>query len=219
MIVDSLITGVQKYFSTLSVDSIFGDSKVSLILAESGGIYSGRQVSIFRDDELFSENVLELDATESVTVNTSKRTLKHESESHQVFIDGTKVDPTRITVVAHIDSTKMGVLEKFSQPNAWMYFLHTKSMGGSIPELGYYTDAKLYHILTVVSTDIGYKNTIKVQIELEEVLLYERQIASKYKVKQTNKVSGDGTAVSKGGDKTFKDHFESGTDLVLSIFR
>ena len=192
MVVDSLITSVSKYFSTLSVDSIFGDSKVSLIIPRD---YDDVGSTAFEDSERDNvEYVLELDATESISVNNSKRSLKHESESNSVFVDGVKVNPTRVTIVCHIDQTKLGLLEKFSKPNIYMHLLHTKPMGGSVQEIGYYADAKMYHILTFVTTDIGYKNTVKVQIELEEILLYKIGITSRTRVRQTNGVSGDGTS-------------------------
>jgi len=182
MIVNSLIASVKKYFSTLSVDSLYGESKITLILANS--------------DKTAEGNILEIDATESINLGISKSVIKHSAESSKVFFDGAKMNNNRMTIVGHIDSIKTSDLEKFSQVNAWMYVLYTKEMGGSIAEVGMYENSKLYHILSSNITDTGFNNTVKIQLEMEEVVLYKYKLSYKFGVKQTNPVSGNG----KGGE-------------------
>ena len=45
-------------------------------------------------------------------------------------------------------------------------------------------------------TDTGFNNTVKIQLEMEEVVLYDYELSYKFGVKQTNPVSGNG----KGGE-------------------
>ncbi len=213
MIVDSLITGVKKYFTTLDVKNFFGDEKVSLVLADKDGkmIASPKKKlsmpknlddvkalyeQITEEEKPVEEDmsVIELNATESITANLSKKTIEHPAETSRVYFDGARMNPTRMTIIAHVDKQKLPNLQTFVGLDKWMYVLHSKEMGGSISEIGFYENSKLYYIVSLNILDNGFKNTTKVQLEMREALLYDVNVSYQYGIKQTNNLTGNGKA-------------------------
>lgn len=198
MIINTLITGVKKYFTSLSVDSLWGYKKVSLIEADENKIPTGLELVV--------------DATTNVSVNVSKSLMQHSSESKKVYMDGTKINPVRMTITGHVETTKLADLQRLANDDKWMYVSMTKDMGGSFISMKQnmqtqikrvasavglasdtgtqvYSDSKLYVIHSLQMQDEGFINTVAVTIELTEVVLFEYDMQYKYGVKQ-NKGAG-----------------------------
>lgn len=198
MIVDTLITGVKKYFTSLSVDSLWGYKKISLLEADENKMPTGVEV--------------EIDATESVVANISKNLIQHSSESKKVYMDGTKINPIKMTITGHIETTKLADIQSFASDDKWMYVSMTKDIGGSHMAMSasyqsqigrltslvgitddsasqVFTDSKLYVIQNLQIEDEGFINTVQVTIDLVEVVLFEYDVQYKYGVKQ-NKGAG-----------------------------
>ena len=198
MIINTLITGVKKYFTSLSVDSLWGYKKVSLIEADENKIPTGLELVV--------------DATTNVSVNVSKSLMQHSSESKKVYMDGTKINPVKMTITGHVETTKLADLQRLANDDKWMYVSMTKDMGGSFMSMKQnmqtqikrvasavglasdagtqiYSDSKLYVIHSLQMQDDGFINTVAVTIELTEVVLFEYDMQYKYGVKQ-NKGAG-----------------------------
>lgn len=198
MIVNTLITGVKKYFTSLSVDSLWGYKKVSLLEADENKVPTGLELVI--------------DATSNVSVSVTKSLMQHSSESKKVYMDGTKINPVKITITGHVETTKLAELQSLAKDDRWMYVSMTKDMGGSLMSMKQnmqtqlkrvvsavglasdepshiYSDSKLYVINNLQMQDEGFINTVAVTIELVEVVLFEYDMQYKYGVKQ-NKGSG-----------------------------
>lgn len=198
MIINTLITGVKKYFTSLSVDSLWGYKKVSLLEADDNKIPTGLEIVI--------------DATTNVSVSISKSLMQHSSESKKVYMDGTKINPVKMTISGHIETTKLADIQRLANDDKWMYVSMTKDMGGSfmsmkqnmqtqikrvVASVGLasdnasqiYSDSKLYVISNLQLQDDGFINTVAVTIDLTEVVLFEYDMQYKYGVKQ-NKGAG-----------------------------
>lgn len=201
MIVNSLITGVTKYFSSLSVPSMYGTKKVSLFLADERKVLTGESI--------------EIDATESIALNIAITPMQHQAESQKVFIDGSVKQPNKMVIIGHMDSKKLINIQNYANVNQWMYVLHSKNMGGAIPHVSYMGGSRLYVITNLDIQDEGFSNTCRVQITLTEAVTYEYGLTYKVGVKQTNSVSGDGTA-DKKGELRYDNQFESGSDVFTS---
>lgn len=199
MIVNSLITGITKYFSSLSVPSLYGTKKVSLFLADDRKVLTGES--------------LEIDATESIALNISLTPMQHQAESQQVFIDGSVKQPNKMVIVGHMDSKKLINIQNYANVDQWMYVLHSKYMGGTIPHVTYMGGSRLYTITNLDIQDEGFVNTCRVQITLTEAVTYEYGLTYKAgEVKQTNSISGDGKS-DKKGEIRYDKQFESGSDV------
>ncbi|MGL5717665.1 MAG: hypothetical protein ACRCX2_31930 [Paraclostridium sp.] len=196
MIVNSLITSVAKYFSTLSVPNMYGISKVALVLEEDVGLRSALL------GPLDQNSFLELDATETVTLNMANTPLSHPSESREVYTDSIMRQPNKMVISATVDSTKLMKLQLFASPDKIMYVIHHKNMGGAIPKFGYAGGAKLYSITNLDIMDEGFINTAKVNITLSEVVFYQYERYFKYGYKQ----SSSGASGNVGG--ITKEEFE-----------
>lgn len=178
MIVKSLITSVAKYISTLSVPNMYGISKVALVLEEDVGMRSALL------GPLSSNSFLELDATETVTLNVANTPMSHPSESREVYTDSIVRQPNKMVITAHVDASKLMKLQLFASPDKIMYVIHHKNMGGAIPKFGYAGGAKLYAITNLDILDEGFINTTKVSITLSEVIFYQYERYFKYGYKQ-----------------------------------
>lgn len=214
MIIDTLITSVSKYFTTLSVDSLWGYKKVSLMEADDNKMPTGLELTI--------------DATTSAVVTINKSLMQHSSEGKKVYMDGTKINPTKMTLSGHIETSKLLELQRMANDDVWMYVSMTKDMGGSVlsmsrgsqPQLSRlvdavgmladegvqtYADSKLYVIQNLSITDDGFINTVEVSIDLTEVVMFEYDLQYKYGVKQNKggkgKVQSAGTQIEKDEPK------------------
>lgn len=207
MIVDTIIGSVKKYFTSLSVDSTWGYTKVALIEADNSKLPTGASVII--------------DATTTLNLTVSKQVMQHASESKKVYMDGAKINPNKISISGHIETTKLAEIERLAGDDVWMYVSHTKDMGGAYYSAGggnpltisnvvdtvrdpigavkdtfgfgdgdsasVYTDCKLYTITSLSLSDTGFMNTVAVTIDLIEVVLFEYDIQYKYGTNTTNK--------------------------------
>lgn len=199
MEIKTAITSIQKYFTSYSVDSLWGYKKVSLVRADDSKIPTGYELVI--------------DATESVNVSITKSVQSHSSESKKVYMDGTKINPVKMTITGHIDTGKLQELQKLAKDEVWMYVSMTKDMGGSILSMSknrqgqigriigtaesltqcdidgdsgiqMYADSKLYFINELSIDEQGFVNTVLVTINLTEVVLFEYDVDYKYGVRQ-----------------------------------
>ncbi|MGL5717426.1 MAG: hypothetical protein ACRCX7_11095 [Cetobacterium sp.] len=213
MIVNTLITGVKKYFTSLSVDSLWGYKKVSLMEADDNKIPTGIELII--------------DATTSVSTTINKSLMQHSSESKKVYMDGTKINPVKMTINGHIETTKLADIQRLANEDTWMYVSMTKDIGGSfmsmsrdsqqaiprvIGQLGLanesasqiYSDCKLYTIQNLSIGDEGFINTVAISLDLVEVVLFEYDMQYKFGVKQnkgsSGKVQQSGTRIEKDVD-------------------
>lgn len=202
MIINTLISSVKKYFTSLSVDSIWGYKKVSLIEADENKLPTGIELVI--------------DATETVNVSITKSLIQHSAESKKVYMDGTKINPVKMSISGHIEVSKLSDIQRLANDDVWLYVSMTKDMGGSILSMNknrqsqigriidtatsvvdafsgidgesgiqFYADSKLYVIQDLSIEEQGYINTVAVRIELAEVVLFEYDIDYKYGVKQS----------------------------------
>lgn len=226
MIVDTLITGVSKYFTSLSVDSLWGYKKISLIEADENKIPTGLELTI--------------DATSSVNSTINKSLMQHSSESKKVYMDGTKINPVKMTITGHIEVTKLAEIQSLASDDKWMYVSMTKDIGGSYISMSkfgqtqigrvvdtvsglfsdsgegtqIYADCKLYVIQNLSITDEGFINTVAVSIDLVEVVLFEYDLQYKYGVKQSK--GGKGKTQQSGIKRVEKDSdpWETATKLM-----
>lgn len=215
MDIKTAITSVQKYFTSYSVDSLWGYKKVSLVRADDSKIPTGYELII--------------DATESVNVSITKSVQSHASESKKVYMDGTRINPVKMTITGHIDTNKLQELQNMAKDNVWMYVSMTKDMGGSILSMSknrqgqigrvadtveslvssltqcdidgdsgiqMYADSKLYFINELSIDEEGYINTVKVTINLTEVVLFEYDVDYKYGVRQATNEKSQQAVVS-----------------------
>lgn len=201
MIVDTLITSVKKYFTSLSVDSMWGYKKVSLMEADDSKFPTGLEITI--------------DATSSADISISKTLMQHSSESKKVYMDGTRINPVKMTLRGHLDISKLADIQRLASDDKWMYVSMTKDMGGSyvsmsketlkqpqrlLSQLGLsddsasqlYSDSKLYVIQNLSLSDVGYINTVEVTIDLVEVVMFDFDRQYKYGVKQSKGGKGGG---------------------------
>ncbi|MGL6024987.1 MAG: hypothetical protein ACRC0F_10270, partial [Cetobacterium sp.] len=116
MIVDSIISSVTGYFTSLSVSSKWGYPKVTLIEADENKEPTGLSVS--------------LDATEGVSVSISKTLMQHNSENMKVYLDGTRKNPTTMSISATIETTSLMDLQELAKSDTWLWVSHSKDMGG-----------------------------------------------------------------------------------------
>ncbi|MGL5713870.1 MAG: hypothetical protein ACRCX2_12680 [Paraclostridium sp.] len=209
MIVDTLISSVSKYFTSLSVDSIWGYKKVSLMTADDNMVPTGYMLTI--------------DATSNANVTISKSVMQHSSESKKVYMDGTKINPVKMSIAGHIETAKLLELQELASNDIWMYVSMTKDMGGSYlsmspssqkqtgritEQLGLtdnsatqlYADSKLYTITNLTINDDGFINTVSIVIDLMEVVIFDYGIQYKFGVKQ-NKGKGKTQSTSLGKEE------------------
>lgn len=215
MIVDSIISSVVGYFTSLSVSSKWGYPKVTLIEADELKEPTGVSV--------------EIDATESVDLTISKTVISHASETRRVFMDGTKVNPYSVTISGTVDVSKVADLQELASNDTWMWISHSKTMGGMYHNteggnpltlsgmakiisdpmgavngvvndakefLGLpteatdysllYSDCKLYVIRNITVNDSGFMNTVDVSIDLYEVVMFEMDIEKKFGVSNSS---------------------------------
>ena len=79
---NALTTSITKYFTSYSVNSLWGYKKVSLL--EVG-------------DEMVPDGIeLIIDATTEVSSSLTKTVMQHSSESKKVYMDGTKINPIKM---------------------------------------------------------------------------------------------------------------------------
>ena len=199
---DALTTSITKYFTSYSVNSLWGYKKVSLL--EVG-------------DEMVPDGIeLVIDATTEVTSSLTKTVMQHSSESRKVYMDGTKVNPIKMTINGHIETNSLGDLQKLAQDDKWMFVSLSKDISGaalSMPKnkqsqlqmVGamasnavsfftgkkddgkeVYNDCKLYVISGLDIKDNGFINTVEVTIDLTEVVLFEYMLYYKYGVKKAS---------------------------------
>lgn len=207
MIVNSLISSVTKYFSTLTVGSMFGHKKVSLIVAD--------------DNKRPTNTILEIDATQDVGLTKTKTPINIPAESKRVYMDGAMIKPDVISISGDIDKNKLLSIQKLCDEDIWLYVLHSKSMGGSVSDVAYHSDAKLYTIVSLAIHDTGFKNSVSVNINLSEVITYDYDVSYKYGIKQTNPVSGNGKSNPVKPEKNFKGRFgnREGLGGVLDVLK
>lgn len=203
MTINSLITGVKKYFTSLSVDSIWGYKKISLIELNENKIPTGTELVI--------------DATSNIGLSITKEIMQYPSESKKVYMDGTRINPVKMTIEGDIEITKLAQLQDFAADDKWFFVSMTKDIGGSYismeqntlmpigravdrvvdiatslfggdDDIGtqLYADCKPYVISNLNINDEGFINTVNITIELTEVVLFEYDVQYKYGTKQTN---------------------------------
>lgn len=215
MIVNTLIASVSKYFTSLSVDSMWGYKKISLLEADDNKIPNGTEIVI--------------DAATNASVSISKSVMQHSSESKKVYMDGTRINPNKISITGHIETTKLLDIQRIAAADTWMYVSMTKDMGGSMLSMSnssqtqigrlvdtatgllsdtssptqIYADSKLYTIQNLSITDEGFINTVSVTLDLIEVVLFDVDMQYKYGVKQ-NKGNG-GKIQTTGTQKEIKE--------------
>ncbi|MGL5595140.1 MAG: hypothetical protein ACRDDH_14510 [Cetobacterium sp.] len=213
MIVDSIITGVTKYFTSTSVNSLQGYRKISLDLADTNGVINGQS--------------LEIDATTEVNVVINKQVMQHASESKKVYMDGTKINPVKMNITGHISTEKLVDLQRYAEDDKWMYVSMTKDMGGSnlnmtrgtsgnigravgtisdfifgdVGDANVYNNCKLYVISNLSITDEGFKNTVAVDIELTEAVMFASDTRYKFGVKQVDITNGGRASAGSLGNK------------------
>lgn len=196
MRVDTLITGVKDFFTDFSVDSLWGYKKVSLLEIDDVKVPTGFEVVI--------------DATTSVDVTVSKQLMQHSAESKKVYMDGTKQNPTKMSIVGHIDTSKLADIQRMADDDVWMFVSMTKDIGGSSVSMTrfgqtsvgsaidtvksvfssdeaptqLYTDCKPYIIQNLSIKDDGFVNTVEVAIELIEVVMFDYDLQYKFGVKK-----------------------------------
>ncbi|MGL5051241.1 MAG: hypothetical protein ACRC6E_11560 [Fusobacteriaceae bacterium] len=73
-----------------------------------------------------------IDATSSIEVSISKSVINHASESRKVYLDGTKINPVKMSITGHIEVTKTAEIQKLMKDDVWLYVSMTKDLGGSI---------------------------------------------------------------------------------------
>lgn len=208
MVVNSLIAGVTKYFSSLSVGSMFGKSKVSLIVAD--------------ENKKQTKNIIEIDATSSTGATYSSTPINIPAESRKVYMDGTIVRPVTMNISGVIDKGKIASIQKLCGGDTWVYVLNSKEIGGAATTVGYYSNSKLYYISSLDIEDEGFSNCVSVKIVLNEVVLYSYELTYKYGIKQTNPISGNGKSTkTKTGEVTYPTFFgvkkEDGIRGILKI--
>lgn len=206
---DTIITGVTRYFNNLSVNSIQGYRKVSLIEADNAKNPTGAEFII--------------DATESVDLSISKTLMQHNAESKKVYMDGAKKNPNAMSIKGHIDTSKLNHVQRLADNDVWMYISMSKEFGGAkfnggvslrsqvytkaeqlasdiglvkdgyclidedVQSVGLFNDCKLYTIKSLNISDIGFINTVAIDLELVEVVLFDFDVEYKYGVKTTIK--------------------------------
>ena len=182
---------------------------------------------------------LTIDATTSASVTINKSLMQHSSEGKKVYMDGTKINPTKMTLSGHIETTKLADIQRMASDDVWMYISMTKDMGGSLlsmsrgsqPQLSRladsvgllddegsqtYADSKLYVIQNLSIADDGFINTVSVNIDLVEVVLFEYDLSYKFGTKQNK--GGKGTKVQQAGTRIEKDEAKIETTLKLMNF-
>lgn len=170
----TLITGVQKYYSDLSVTDKKGLEKVSLLELDDGGAPTG--------------NVVTLDATTSVDVSMSNKIMEHSAESKKVYMDGTKVNPIKMSIRGHLDIQKLSALQSFARGETWVFVSMVMDMGGALVTMPIgetahvFCDTKPYTIQDLSLTDSGFKNTVEFTMTLSEVVLFEYGVDYVYSV-------------------------------------
>lgn len=174
-----IIVNSQTFHPSLSVKSSKGYRKVSLIEADNRGELIG--------------NVVEIDATTDVNVTLSKSVMQHSAESRRVYMDGTKINPTKMSINGHIDSSKLQDLQRFVDDDVWFYVSLTKDMGGALINTitQVLSDCKIYVATNLSIRDEGFKNTVEISLELTEVVLFEYGIEYKYGIKQNKPSSSN----------------------------
>lgn len=203
MIINSLIAGVKKYFTSLSVDSIWGYKKIALLEIDDNKMPTGVE--------------LEIDATSNIGLSITKEIMQYPSESKKVYMDGTRINPIKMTIDGDIEITKLAQLQEFASDDKWFFVSMTKDIGGSYISMDQktlmpigraidravdiatslfgdnenigtqlYADCKPYVISNLSINDEGFINTVNVTIELTEVVLFEYDVQYKYGTKQTN---------------------------------
>ncbi|MGL5716970.1 MAG: hypothetical protein ACRCX2_28400 [Paraclostridium sp.] len=117
MDVKGLVGSAKKFFTNYSVNSMQGYKKVSLLEVDEDRNATGFKVT--------------LDATTNVDLNISKQLMQHSSESKQVYMDGTKRNPMKMTISGHISTEHLLDIQRMADDDVWMYLYMSKEMGGA----------------------------------------------------------------------------------------
>lgn len=117
MDVKGLVGSAKKFFTNYSVGSMQGYKKVSLLEVDDDRNATGFKVT--------------LDATTTVDLNISKQLMQHNSESKQVYMDGTKRNPMKMTITGHISTEQLLDIQRMADDDVWMYVYMSKEIGGA----------------------------------------------------------------------------------------
>jgi hypothetical protein len=190
---DMIVTGIASYYSDYSVSPSNGYYKVSLLELDNSGVANGFEV--------------ELDATSSVSLSISKSLMQHSAESQKVYMDGAKMNPNKMTINSVVSASKIPQIERLAGIDkavlVSMFHVFGGSVGGDsdiVPAstagdigdslIAYVPMGTPYVVRSLSIEDDGFKNTVNVSFDLEELVLFEFDVVDTYKygVKESSKI-------------------------------
>lgn len=173
------ISSINKYFSSLSVggglsDSLFGKNKTMLVPVGTENETPYGDDTILQ--RLFSEpetSFLELDATTEMSSSYTKKAMSHAAESNEVFIDSIVREPVQLNITCFLELEQVNKMESMFEPNILVYVINYKEFAGMSRSIEFTDEATMYSILAMTITDSGYKNCVKCELRLMEVMTYD----------------------------------------------